>query len=574
VAEPFSKEEYSVRIRWLIWSRAVVVTFLVITLLFFQKRYAIYSFHPFVLYYVLIVVYILTALYHLLLRMMKRILIFVYLQILVDILIITYLVTLTGGIDSGFSILYHVAIISASIVVYRRGGYLAASLSSILYGAMLDLQFYGLLHFTRSQNFTAGQVFYHVLISILSFYMVALLSGYLAERLRSTRQALREKSVDFEDLRALQEHILKSVGSGILTIDLQGNVTSWNPAAEFITGYDYDELRSRWQEIFGGSIKELFGHTDYLKERPYRFNGKVIKKDGNTALLGLTASLLKDEANTVRGIILTFQDITKLVELEGQMRRQERLASVGSLAAGIAHEIRNPLASLSGSIQLLKGELQLKGDEQRLMDIVVHETDRLNEIITDFLEYARPKAAHMTAIALEPLLAETILLLRNSRGFRDTIHVDCTVDPSLHVLGDAQRLRQVFWNLFINACQAMPTGGTLTVSAKLERIYNNPDRVEIIVRDTGGGVSRESLTKIFDPFYTTKNEGTGLGLAIAYRIVEDHQGTISVQSGEGSGTTFIIRIPPAEDAAADSSAVSLSTHNEAQKTVKPEDSHE
>jgi len=519
------------------------MTFLVGTLLFFQKRYAIYSFHTAILYYVLLSVYVLTALYRFLLGKIRNILFLAYLQIIIDILLITFLVKLTGGIDSGFSILFHVTIISASIVVYRRGGYLAASLSSILYGAMLDMQFYGVMNFVRSQNFTAGQVFYHVLISILSFYMVAFLSGYLAERLRTTKQALREKSMDFEDLRAMQDHILKSVGSGILTIDLQGNITSWNPAAEQITGYSYEELKTRWQEVFGNSIKELFGRTDSLKERPYRFNGQVLKKDGATVLLGLTATLLKDDSNAVRGIILTFQDITKLVELEEQMRRQERLATVGSLAAGIAHEIRNPLASLSGSIQLLKGELQLKGDDRRLMDIVVRETDRLNEIITDFLEYARPKSAQMTCIALEPLLEETIILLKNSRSFREDISIVSAVDPQLQLKGDAQRLRQVFWNLLINSCQAMPQGGTITIWAKRDLMSDDPAMAEIILHDTGQGITKEALKKIFEPFFTTKNEGTGLGLAIAYRIVEDHQGTISVDSGSGQGTRFFIRIP-------------------------------
>ena len=238
---------------------------------------------------------------------------------------------------------------------------------------------------------------YLVFTNILSFYTVALLSGYLSDRLRKTRQELRAKSIDFDDLRALQDHILKSVGSGILTMDLEGNITSWNPAAEQITGYSYAEIRIRLQEVFGKSIRGLFGHTDDLKERPYRFEGEIIKKDGSTAILGMVASLLKDEMNSVRGIIMIFQDITKILQMEDQMRRQDRLATVGSLAAGIAHEIRNPLASISGSIQVLQGELDLKGDNKHLMDIVVRETDRLNTIITEFLEYARPKAAQEKA---------------------------------------------------------------------------------------------------------------------------------------------------------------------------------
>ena len=257
--------------------------------------------------------------------------------------LISFLVHVTGGIDSTFSVLYHLVIISASIISYRRGGYLAASLASILYGGMLDMQYYNVFGFVRSLNFTAIQVLYLVFINILSFYTVAFLTGYLSDRLRKTRQELREKSIDFEDLRNLQEHILKSVGSGILTLDLEGEITSWNPAAEQITGYTYEEMKTQLQNVFGQSIKGLFGHTDDLKERPFRFEGHIKKKDGTPAVLGMVASLLRDETNAVRGIILIFQDITKILQMEDQVRRQDRLATVGSLAAGIAHEIRNPL---------------------------------------------------------------------------------------------------------------------------------------------------------------------------------------------------------------------------------------
>jgi len=521
----------------------IITTFLVGTLLFFQHRYKIYSFQNAVLYYVLVSVYVLTAIYRYLLGRYQNPSFLAYLQTSIDIFLVTFLVLLTGGIDSGLSILYHLAIISASIVLYRRGGYLAASLSSILYGAMLDMQYYNVLHLVRNQSFTAGQVFYQVFLNILSFYLVALLSGYLSERLRTTRQALHEKSADFEDLRVMQEHILRSVGSGILTIDLQGNITSWNPSAELITGYSYNEIRKRWQEIFGNNIKELFGHTESLKERPYRFNGKIVKKNSTIALLGMTASLLKDDKNTVRGIILTFQDITKMVEMEEHMRRQERLATVGSLAAGIAHEIRNPLASLSGSIQLLQGDLELRGDDKRLMDIVVHETDRLNSIITDFLDYARPKNTQAEKIALGQAIDETVMLLKNSKKFNQNIAITCDIDPRIRLSGDAQRMRQVFWNLLINACQAMPDGGVITISAAMSPAVDDKAWCQIIITDTGLGIARESRDKIFDPFFTTKTEGTGLGLAIVYRIVEDHEGTISVDSEAGKGTCFTIRIP-------------------------------
>ncbi len=528
----------------------ILTTFLVGTLIFFQQRYRIYSFHIAVLYYVLLSVYFLAVIYRYLLRTFKNLSFLGYLQTSIDIVLITFLVYLTGGIDSGFSVLYHLTIISASIILYRRGGYLAASFASILYGTMLDMQYYDAFFFARSQNFTAVQVLYQVFINILSFYIVALLSGYLTERLRKTHQELHDKSIDFDDLRVLQEHILKSVGSGILTMDLSGNVTSWNRAAEQITGYSPDEIKSRWQDVFESSIKELFGHTDALKERPFHFNAQVIKKDGDTAIFRMIASLLKDDANVVRGVILTFQDITKIIEMEERMRRQERLATVGSLAAGIAHEIQNPLAALSGSIQVLQGELDLKDDNKRLMNIVVRETDRLNTIITEFLEYARPAGAQIAQIEFLSAMDETITLLRNSKNFQENIIIKCDIDPHIALKGDPQRLRQVFWNLLINACQAMPAGGTLTITAApYSHGEDDATMCLITIADTGRGIEGEDLAKIFDPFFTTKTEGTGLGLAIAYRIIDDHGGSIAVDSEPGKGTQCKIRLPMAEGAA-------------------------
>lgn len=546
----FSREEYSIRITWLIWSRVALATFLVGTLIFFQRRYTIYPFQTAYLYYFLLTVYGLTAVYRYLLKKIERLSLLAYLQTAGDILLVTVLTHLTGGIDSGFSLLYHLTIISSSIILYRRGGYLAASLSSILYGAMLDMQYYNVPGFARSLNFTAVQVLFQVFINILSFYFVGLLSGYLSERLRKTRQELREKSVDFEDLRVLQEHILRSVGSGMLTMDLRGGITSWNPAAEQITGYRSDEIGNNWQQVFGDSMKGIFGHTDALKERPFRFNGQIVKKDGGTAILGMTASLLRDDAHTVRGIIIVFQDITKLVEMEGQVRMQERLATVGSLAAGIAHEIRNPLASLSGSIQVLQGELGLTGDNKRLMDIVVRETDRLNTIITEFLEYARLKNAQNERIELLPILDETIMLLKNSRDFTGDIRIRHTLDPKVAIQGDAQRLRQVFWNLLINACQAMPKGGEISITARpFSRVDDDTAWCEIVIADTGQGICHDDRDKIFNPFFTTKTGGTGLGLAIVYRIIDDHRGTITVDSVPGKETKFIIRLPMIEESA-------------------------
>jgi two-component system, NtrC family, sensor histidine kinase PilS len=542
VKQEFSKEEYFARLKWLMLGRLVIATFLLGSLIVFQFRYHIYHFPTVYLIYFSFAVYTITGIHWYLIRRSTNLSLLAYAQVSGDILLISWLVSLTGGIDSGFSLLYHVTIIAASIILYRRGGYLSASFASILYGSMLDMQYYNVLGFTRSQNFTPFQVLYLLFVNILSFYLVAILSSYLSERLRKTRQELQEKSMDFEDLQVIQDHILRSVGSGIVTMNMAGEITSWNNAAEQITGYPFEDARSNGKTIFGDSIKGLFGHTDDLKERPVRFEGQIVKRDGNNAILGFTASLLKDDQDAVRGVILTFQDITRLIEMEDQMRRQERLATVGSLAAGIAHEIRNPLASLSGSIQMLQGELDLKGDHKHLMDIVLRETDRLNTIITEFLDYARPRSSQRERLALAAFVNDTIALFKNSRNFRTGISIRCEVAPQLAVTGDPQRLRQVFWNLLINAAQAISDGGTIGITAA-PGTGDRSDEVIICVSDTGIGIASEHLKNIFDPFFTTKTDGTGLGLAIVYRIIEDLGGSIDVKSEPGKGTIVAIRLP-------------------------------
>jgi two-component system sensor histidine kinase PilS (NtrC family) len=542
VDQESSTNEFYAKIKWLILSRLLLAAFLLSSLAFFQYRYHIFQFPSVTPVYFAIAIVILTGIYWYLLKVVTNLPFLAYIQITGDILLISWLVFMTGGIDSGFALLYHVTIISASIILYRRGGYLSASLASILYGGLLDLQYYSVLGFTRSQNYTPIQVLYSLFVNIISFYMVALLSSYLSERLRKTRQQLREKSMDFDDLQVIQDHILRSVGSGIVTMNMTGEITSWNNAAEQITGYRFDDIRTSWKTVFGDSIKGLFGHTDDLKARPVRFEGHIAKRDGSKAMLGFTATLLKDDADIVRGIILTFQDITRLLEMEEQIRRQERLATVGSLAAGIAHEIRNPLASLSGSIQILQGELELQGDQKNLMDIVLRETDRLNNIITEFLDYARPRSNQLEQISLASLLEETITLFRNSREFREDIVIICDIPSAIVVTGDSQRLRQVFWNLLINAAQAIQKGGTIAISAA-SGAGIDADEVTIRIFDSGMGIASEHLEHIFDPFFTTKPAGTGLGLAIAYRIIEDHNGTIDVKSEEGKGTAVIINLP-------------------------------
>ncbi len=302
-----------------------------------------------------------------------------------------------------------------------------------------------------------------------------------------------------------------------------------------------------------------------------RYDVETTRKDGSAVLLGVTLSPLRDEAGAVTGVVGTFQDLTKIRRLEEEVRKRQKLAMIGQMAADMAHEIRNPLASLSGSMQVLRKELTLGEENQRLMEIALRETDRLDNIITEFLYYARPSPLNCKPCDLHALIVETLQLLKHGKGYDRRVEIKTTLaDPPLTAWVDADQMRQVFWNLSINAIEAMNDGGVLAISSGIresgegmealllpplkagsgaEEPVDEQRFLEIAFEDTGGGIKREYLDRIFDPFFTTKSHGSGLGLAIVHRIIADHSGHIWADSLEGRGTRFTLLLPikrPAE----------------------------
>jgi two-component system sensor histidine kinase PilS (NtrC family) len=400
-------------------------------------------------------------------------------------------------------------------------------------------------------------------MNVLAFFTVAILSSNLAEKLKQARQSLKEKETGLTELKAFHENIVQSISSGLLTADLGGKITSLNRAAQEITGLSWEEVRGkRCIEVFPWKGLRDFYEDPLTINRSSRHDVETRKKDGSRLLLGMTLSPLRDEEGKVTGVVGTFQDLTKIRELEEEMRKQEKMASIGEMAAGMAHEIRNPLAALSGSMQVLRKELILNEEHQHLMEIALKETDRLNSIITEFLYYARPSPPNYKSCDLRRLLEETLQLLQNSKDYRKDIEIKTFFDqePVLAIIVDPDQMRQVFWNLTINAVQAMPTGGILRVTAmgkegesyggvcrmQAPRVNGGKDKVrytEIIFEDDGEGIQREHLHRIFDPFFTTKSHGSGLGLAIVHRIIEDHGGRVWAESRSGKGARFTIQLP-------------------------------
>jgi len=475
-----------------------------------------------------------------------------YIQIFGDIVLITILISVTEGIESPFVFFYLFSIIPASIMLYRSGGLAAASAASIFYGLIVDLQYYDFLPFLPSTTLPTKTFFYVLTLHIVAFYSVAYLSSSAVETVRRMREELREKDNDLVELQAFNANVAQCMSTGLLTTDEHGRITSFNRAAEEITGYLWEEVRGmRYLDIL--PVKELEGMLNKAESilPIYRFESECPRKDGTLITLGINVSHLKDENGHSRGIIGIFQDLTKIKEMEREVKKREKMAMIGELAAGMAHEIRNPLASLSGSIQILKQELSLKEDHARLMDIALREMDRLNTTITEFLTYAKPVPPQKRLMDINDLLSDTINLIKNSENYKGsgiTIQTDLKEEGMISNV-DPHQISQVFWNLSLNAIQAMPDGGVLTISSRkgemdsIEGLQKKSDWIEIIFRDTGEGIDEEIIDKIFLPFFTTKEGGSGLGLSIVHRIVEEHGGRIYVKSRPGRGTQFTLYLP-------------------------------
>ena len=387
-----SREEFLHKIKFLIFSRIIIITFLLgsTVLIYFKEKSAFLGPYLICLYALIVSTYSLNLLYIFLLNRIKNLVSFTYFQIILDLLYVTAVVYITGGIESIFSFLFILSIINASILLYRQGGFAIASASSIFYGACLDLEYYGILPplFGQTPSILThkeSEILYTITMNIAGFYATAFFSSFLAEQVRKSKTDLKEKENSLNHLEALHENIVQSIESGIITLNNGGKITSFNNAAQVIT-------RLKSSEILGKNFYEIFfPHQDKninLNNLPERVETSFMRSDGATLILGFSSSILRDKQQNEIGKVSTFRDLTHLHEMEEKIKRMDQLAALGGLAAGIAHEIRNPLTSLSGSLQVLRDELDLTEENQKLMDIALGETKRLNNLITDFLLFA------------------------------------------------------------------------------------------------------------------------------------------------------------------------------------------
>jgi two-component system sensor histidine kinase PilS (NtrC family) len=530
------------KLLWLIAARAAAVTLLMGSAILVQLNApGRFPINPF--FFLIGLTYALTAAYALALRLAEEHRWLVDLQLAVDALLVSAIVYLTGGVTSYFSSLYALPIVAASVLQYRRGGFTVGAASALMYAGLVVSQYTGALQLPgvllpelpalRVAAFTIG-------LNVFGFAGVAWLSGYLAEGLRRADARLEQTSSKLADLRAFNQHVIDSLVSGLVTTDQQGTVLTFNRAAQEITGIRVaDAVERPVSEVLQLSGIELFAVPDGRKAGR-RLESAFVRSDGRALELGLTAAPLVTPTGPV-GYLITFQDVTEIKRVEREMRIQQRLAAVGEMAAGIAHEIRNPLASMSGSLQMLRQELPLSAEQASLMDIVLRESERLNETIRSFLAYARPQRISTTRLDLRQVVRDTATLLRNSAEFGEAHDIRLDLPPDdVWYEADESQIRQIVWNLATNGLRAMPRGGCLTMSAG----RNGADGdVVFAVRDEGTGIRPEDLDQLFQPFRSAFDRGTGLGLAIVHRIVTDYGGQIDVTSQPGAGTTMTVRLP-------------------------------
>ncbi len=462
---------------------------------------------------------------------------FTAIQLVLDLLLESILIGVTGHVESPYSILYIGTIFASAYIFYEKGGIVTATAALSLLGMIVFIKD------APSSNTIFLDTPYRLLLHAIAFYAVGIVSGLFFSKTDEAR-------IGFSKLKILHEDIVKNIPSGVLTIDLNGEITSFNQSAFLITGILPLQAIGKpcWDIFLCSEIREKY---DILLKTgiSQRFEGEMLRRNFGVTpdrethcFLGATISPLRNDEGATIGVIGIFQDLTPLKIMEEEMAQKRRLAIMGEMAAGMAHEIRNPLASIAGSIELLKDEPSLRSDNRRLMEIALKETDRLNAIITAFLLYAKPKPPQKIWIAMGPLLGQSMALIQKSESAGLTEIALKISDPSYELFVDPDQFRQVFWNLATNAFSAMPTGGVLTVTTQKGKNKNDEETIAIRFHDTGTGISKEDLPKIFDPFFTTKSSGSGLGLPIVQRIIEQHNGTIGVM-GNASGTIMTIEIP-------------------------------
>jgi two-component system sensor histidine kinase PilS (NtrC family) len=455
------------------------------------------------------------------------------LQVLTDLALVSLVIYATGGIDSSFNFLYPLVIIVASILLPRSWAFLTAALAFILYGTVLELTYFAVVPSFSTTHPDLKSLQAIILVNLFGYLAVAYLAGQLATKLRQVDVKLKHTSGALEDLQALHENIIQSITGGLITTGLDGHITLANTAAQKL-------LERSGESLLGQPVNQLFlDPLPQIESERAHTEVRLVAPNGYRKTFRVQVSTLAIPEKGTLGFVYTFDDLTEVRRLEREVRMQDRLAAVGRLAAAIAHEIRNPLTSIAGSVSLLSGIPDLTQEHRQLLQIVTRESERLNHIITDFLGYSRGKQYQFKKVDLLPLLEDTLTLLEHRLSAQNTaIQVERKYRlAEAWTLADGDKIKQVFWNFCENAVRAMRDSGTLTVS-----VEPAGDDWQVNFADTGPGMSPQLIEKIFEPFQSQFEGGTGLGLAIVYQIVQAHEGKVWARSKVGQGSIFVLKL--------------------------------
>ncbi len=484
-----------------------------------------------------------------------------YLQVFLDCLAMGLVVFYTGASQSSLALIMLIPVVLASAYLYLRGSLFAASLSVVLLAVLFlldtggDLEHYGLIYHQAEIDFSLAEnveVYWNWVIIALALFAAASISGFISSNQRVIIRELGELTRRFERFRINTADVLGNIDSGLVTVDIDGNIIFMNPAAQEILEYRGPSPEGQsFDLVLSGRLAPLnpYIRTPLEGGPPERRNEVLITTEsGDEMPLGIGTTILQSNEGAVRGVVLIFQDITDAKLLDEELRRRDKLAVIGELAAGIAHELKNPLASVSGSAEVLRESLRPEGEDARLLDLVVRESARINETIEELLNYTRIRQSDIRPLLLRSLLEEVVSLARNHPSCDGDKVVEIEIDTEIFIKADEGQMKQVFLNLVLNGLEAVTRKGrvVITMAPDSERKAVDATLVEVWVQDSGPGVPADEVAEIFEPFYTSKRGGHGLGLAVVQRIVDTHEGHITFVPDAGGTSTFRVFLPGGE----------------------------
>lgn len=473
----------------------------------------------------------------------------VYPQIVADLIVEGGIVYFTGGAQSHLAVLFLMTIFLAGMLLCARGAVVAATGSTLFFvgASLLEQAHFRTAVADNSQGGLSVNMIVSIVLQIVFFYLVAVLTGYVSRKVRAFGARLRLATTELEKAKMDTHLIIESMSSGLITVDSGYRISEFNRSASRILGIKPEQARYRdIRDVIESISPQLCEKIVRAIERGLpEERGEVVATTsaGRTTPLGISVSLLSGGAGTSSGAVVVFQDLTEVKSMAERIRLADRLAALGELSAAIAHEIRTPLASICGSIEMLRDSLAPVGENGRLVDLVIKESDRLRKKIDYFLQFARSRPVRFGEVCVNSTLAEVVCLVKNHPHFTENTTIDIDAKATATAWADEETIKQVFYNLALNAIEAVGPSGNLKITVDAPVTHAGHDYARVSFADDGAGIGEDDLGRIFEPFYTKKATGTGLGLAIAAKIVEDHSGILDVKSNEGVGTVATVYLP-------------------------------